>query len=61
MILTQPVWWKRVKGKLQTASLVEANDVGAQAEVEAEVSERTVVMCRIRVCGGGGGGSGDIG
>ena len=43
--------WKRVKGKREAASVGEADNVGAQAHVEAQVPELAAVLCRVGVVG----------
>jgi hypothetical protein len=52
MILTRPVWWKRVKGDLECAALIEAYDVGAQSHEEAEISQLAAVACRVKLRAG---------
>jgi hypothetical protein len=53
MILTRPVWWKRVKGDLECSAVVEANDVGAQSQEEAEISQLAVFVCGVKLRAGG--------
>jgi hypothetical protein len=52
MILTRPVWWKRVKGDLECSARVEANDIGAQSQEEAEISQLAAVVCGVKLCAG---------
>jgi hypothetical protein len=52
MILTRPVWWKRVKGDLECSALIEAYDVGAQSQEEAEISQLAAVARRVQFCAG---------
>ena len=39
------MWREWVKGKLEMAVCGEANDIGTQAQVEAQIPEVTVVLC----------------
>jgi hypothetical protein len=52
VILTRPVWWKRVKGDLECSAVVEANDIGAQSQEEAEISQLAAVVCGVKLCAG---------
>jgi hypothetical protein len=53
MILTQPMWWKRVKGDLECSFLGEPNDVRAQPKLETEIPQLTAVTCRVKLRAGG--------
>jgi hypothetical protein len=52
VILTRPVWWKRVKGDLECSALVEAHDVGAQAQQEAKIPQLAAVVGGVKLRAG---------
>lgn len=52
MVLTRPLQRERVKGKLEVAIAGKAKNVGAQAQVQAQIRE-VAVLCRIEGFGGG--------